>query len=269
LGRVRVKGLALPVEHGGWGFLFEPILMGLAVAPSLAGVLISASAVLVFLLRQPLRVLVTGTEKLAASPRRRWALGLTAAYGAAAAAALLAGLSIAGARPLWALLSCAPLVLVFILYDTQKRSRRLLAELAGPLGLAGSAPAVVLAGGMTAAEAFAVWVLVAARVVPSVLYVRARLKLLRGERAGSAVVLLWHAGFLGVGVLLGAVGLVPYTAGGALGVLLARAGWGLSGRSKATRATQLGIQEIVYGIVYVAIVAVGYWWGDSWIGYRD
>ena len=58
--RIRVKGLAVPVERGGWDFLSEPILRGLSAAPSVAGALLSASAVFVFLLRQPLRVLVTG-----------------------------------------------------------------------------------------------------------------------------------------------------------------------------------------------------------------
>ena len=33
---VRLKAIALPPEHGAWGFLLEPIVLGLLVAPSLA-----------------------------------------------------------------------------------------------------------------------------------------------------------------------------------------------------------------------------------------
>jgi len=263
--RIRVKTIALPAEHGGWSFLFEPILLGLLAAPSLAGTLLSASAVCVFLVRQPLRVWVTGAERLALSPRRRWALALTAAYGLVASATLVAGISIAGTTPLWALAFCGPLFVVYVLYDTAKRSRRLLAEVAGPLGLAGSAPALALAGGMTPAEAAALWVLVAARAVPSVLYVRAMLRRLRGESASGPAVVAWHAGFFGVGVVLSAAGAVPNTAPAALLVLLLRAVWGLSGRSKATRATQVGVLEILYGAVYALIVAGGYR-GNAWRG---
>ena len=34
---VRLKTIVLPAEHGGWGLLFEPIALGLLVAPSIAG----------------------------------------------------------------------------------------------------------------------------------------------------------------------------------------------------------------------------------------
>ena len=35
--RVRLRSIALPTEHGGWGFTLEPILLGLLVAPTWAG----------------------------------------------------------------------------------------------------------------------------------------------------------------------------------------------------------------------------------------
>jgi hypothetical protein len=33
---IPVKSIALPIEHGSWGFVFEPIVAGLLLAPSLA-----------------------------------------------------------------------------------------------------------------------------------------------------------------------------------------------------------------------------------------
>ena len=44
-----IRSVALPTEHGGWGFLAEPILPGLLVAPSWAGLLLSLAALAVFL----------------------------------------------------------------------------------------------------------------------------------------------------------------------------------------------------------------------------
>lgn len=35
--RVRLKSIALPVEHGGWLFVLEPVLLGLLVVPSAGG----------------------------------------------------------------------------------------------------------------------------------------------------------------------------------------------------------------------------------------
>ena len=36
--------VALPDEHGGWGLTAEPVLLGLLVAPSWAGLAIGAAA---------------------------------------------------------------------------------------------------------------------------------------------------------------------------------------------------------------------------------
>ena len=33
---VRLKTLALPTEHGGWGITLEPVVLGLLVAPTVA-----------------------------------------------------------------------------------------------------------------------------------------------------------------------------------------------------------------------------------------
>ena len=37
-GGVRLRTVALPVEHGGWGISLEPVVLGLLVAPSASGI---------------------------------------------------------------------------------------------------------------------------------------------------------------------------------------------------------------------------------------
>ncbi len=49
--RICIRPIALPVEHGGWGLLFEPIVLGLLLAPSPAGLFISLGATGAFLAR--------------------------------------------------------------------------------------------------------------------------------------------------------------------------------------------------------------------------
>ena len=60
---VRLKAVALPAEHGGWGMLGEPILLGLLVMPSWAGTGVGLIALGAFLARHP--------SKLAIADRRR------------------------------------------------------------------------------------------------------------------------------------------------------------------------------------------------------
>src|ERR1044072_2044638 len=39
----KLRPLALPTEHGGWGFLLEPLVLAMIVAPSWIGALICAA----------------------------------------------------------------------------------------------------------------------------------------------------------------------------------------------------------------------------------
>lgn len=54
--RSTVKAVALPAEHGGWGLTAEPVLLGLLVAPSWAGLALGAAAMTAFVARTPIKV---------------------------------------------------------------------------------------------------------------------------------------------------------------------------------------------------------------------
>lgn len=53
---VSIKTVAIPAEHGGWGFLCEPLILGLLIAPSLAGIGIVLMMAAAFLLHQPFKI---------------------------------------------------------------------------------------------------------------------------------------------------------------------------------------------------------------------
>src|SRR3954465_13030737 len=53
---LHLRPLAIPNEHGGWGFLFEPIVLAGLAAPSLGGALVAIAAVAAFLARHPLKL---------------------------------------------------------------------------------------------------------------------------------------------------------------------------------------------------------------------
>lgn len=253
-----IKSLALPSEHGGWGLLFEPALLGLLLAASWAGAGIVVAALAAFLARHPLRLALSDWWRGARYPRTTLAARIACVYLLLA----LGGLGLAAWRaPLLAfvpLALAAPLGLVQLIYDVQLRGRQLVPELAGGVALGATAAAVVLAGGWGAPAALTLWLLLAARTVGSVTYVRARLRAARGQAAGRASTWLCHLATLLLVGWLAARGLAPWLAFVAFAALLARALHGLRAGAGALPPRAVGFQELGYGVLTLVLLAAGY-----------
>ena len=71
------RSVALPTEHGGWGFLLEPVLLGLLLAPSPAGVLLALAGLATFLARHPADIWLRDTLASKTFPRTATALRFT------------------------------------------------------------------------------------------------------------------------------------------------------------------------------------------------
>ena len=54
--RSTVRSVALAAEHGGWGLTAEPVLLGLLIAPSWAGLALGAAAMTAFVARTPIKI---------------------------------------------------------------------------------------------------------------------------------------------------------------------------------------------------------------------
>ncbi|MFQ5594784.1 MAG: YwiC-like family protein, partial [Anaerolineae bacterium] len=225
---MRLRAIAIPAEHGSWGFLLEPIFLGLLVAPSLAGIYLSLAVVAVLFTRQPMRIAWVDRRRGKRYDRTAMAERFTLLYGAIALLGVGASIQAAGLTPLVPLLFASPFLLVFLIHDVRRQSRAWPAELAGPVALAAVATSVAVAGGWAVAPALVLWVVLAARAVPAVLYVRARLRLGRGEASSRGVALAAHVAGLALVVGLVWVGLLPALAVLPFVVLLARAVWLLS-----------------------------------------
>ncbi len=249
--------VVLPTEHGGWSFLAEPVLLGLLVAPSWPGALVALSALAAFLARQPLKLFVSDRQRGKVYPRTHVAERVFVILAVIAGGALTGALWLAGPRLLVALGLAAPLAAVALAFDLGKRSRAAGAELAGALALGAVAMAEALAGGRTATFAFALWAVLAARAVPTILFVRARLRLEKGQPFGRMAPGIAHVAAVALVALLEARGLVPWAAVGAMALLLARAAVGLSPLRPRWKTWQLGVSEIVFGLVVVLSVAMG------------
>ena len=210
------RAVALPAEHGGWGFLTEPVVLGLVLAPSAAGLCLALAALAAFLARHPLRLWLIDRRKGVRYPRTALAERVFAAYAAATLALAAAAFALASSSFWLPLAVAAPIGLVALAFDARGRSREALPEAAGAVALGASAAAIALAGGAPAAFAWGAWALLALRAVTSVLYVRARIRLDRGLAAGPRAVHAGHAAALAAATGLASVGLGPVAGAGRL-----------------------------------------------------
>jgi hypothetical protein len=247
--------VALPDEHGGWSLSAEPALLGMLVAPSWAGLAIALAAILAFVVRTPVKVVLVDL-------RRHRTLGRTA-LAARIAAVELAGLAVlaavAGLRAGWSWLLpvavAVPLVGVELWFDMRSRSRRLVPELCGAVGIASVAAAIALAGGAAGGLSVALWLVLAARSVSAIPFVRVQIARLHGrpgadatsDRAQAAGVAMAAVAFASdATVVLGAASVAL--------VAMAQVWWT---RRPPVPAKALGLRQLAVGICLVVVTAVG------------
>ncbi len=257
-GPVPWKAIALPAEHGGWGLLGEPVLLGLLLAPATAGACLALAALSGFLARHPLRLVLLDRRRHVRYPRTAVAERIFAGYALGATLLLAAAFALTRTAFWPALVAAAPFALAALAYDALGRSREAAPEALGAVTLSATCAAIALAGGAPAPVAFAAWALLAMRSLTSVLYVRARIRLDRELPAGPGSVLAGHLGALVLSAAMARAGIAPWLAVVAFAILLARAGWGLSPARRPVRPQRLGFGELAYGVLTLLLVSAGY-----------
>lgn len=258
---IPAKSVALPVEHGAWGFLFEPLLAGLILAPSLAAPFIALFVVGSFLSRQPLKFYLGDRLSKKNLPRTALARRFVVIFGAIAIAGFIGTLLLTPVNNLFPFAVAAPIVVYLIAQDIARQTRELLPEVLAAMALASSITVVALAGGFELTFALSLWALMAVRLIPSVFYVRSRLRLQKSKpfdrvmpigshfAATAVVAALYFASHASVMTLLMSA------------FLAARAAYGLSGSAPAMSAKAIGVREVIYGVIYALTIVIGYYLG--------
>jgi hypothetical protein len=179
-------------------------------------------------------------------------------YLAIASLSLSLAIKTGGASLLLPLLIAAPVIIIQLMYDSMGRSRALIAELSSGVSTGAVAATIAISGGWSRSASFALWVILAARNVPTILYLRARLRILHQKHASKATVVIAHVAAIAVVAVLARAGVAPLLALAALTVLLLRAVFGLTSFAQSMTAKRLGVRELGFGAMTVFAVAVGH-----------
>ncbi len=249
------RSVAVPAEHGGWGLTLEPIVLGLVVAPSAAGLSVGVAAVLAFLARTPLKLVLVDARRRRCLPRTVLARQVLAVE-LALIAVSLAYLALVAPAGAWVpLVGVVPLVVLELWFDMRSRSRRLVPELAGAVGITGVVAVIVLVGGEDLRLAGALWLVLIARALTSIVTVRDQVGRLHGRGADPRRTSL--ADLVALGSAAAAVAVDASLLLGALAVVVVVVVQRALGRDPLPRAVVLGLRQTALGLVVVAASAVG------------
>lgn len=252
------RAVAIPSEHGGWGLTSEPVLVGLVVAWSGAGAALGIAAFAAFLLRTPLKLVAVDVRRGRWLARSRLALRIAIVELIVLGSAVALAFALAGGSWLAPVVVAGPLVAIELSFDIRSRGRRLLPELCGAVGIAAVAASIVLAAGRSGGLAVGVWLVLAARAVGAIPFVR--VQIMRLHRGQGPVWQSDVAQVVSVAVATVAViadwRLLP----GLVGVVTLALTQSVSVRRAPIPAKQVGLRQMAMGLALVAVTAVGVLW---------
>lgn len=257
-----IRAVALPAEHGGWALIIEPIALGLLVAPSITGLFIGAGALASFLVRHPLKLAIGDRRKKHILKRTLLADRFVLLYVVLATIFFTITVARLPRKFLSPFIIAGPLVFMQFLYDARGHSRKTIPEVAGALAVGSISTVIALAGGWPSPTAFALWIIVACRHVPTILYLRVVLSRRRQKRrptvTGSAIAVQLLP-LIAIYLLL-FFKIAPAVAMVVFAILFVRAVIGLFTQAELT-PKKLGISEIAFGAFAILLVGAGYRFG--------
>jgi YwiC-like protein len=251
------RAVALPSEHGGWALTLEPIVLGLLVAWSVSGLALGIAAFAAFLVRTPLKLAVIDVRRHRWLPRSSLAARLAVAELLVMAGAVTVAVSQAGLAWATPTVIAAPLVAVEISFDVRSRGRRLLPELCGAIGIASVAASIVIAGGRNGGLAAGLWLILAARAVGAIPFVR--VQILRLRRGVGPV---WQSDVsqaASVAVAAIAVASDRRLVVAAVCIVMLACVQSIWVRRDPIPAKRLGLRQMAMGLALVAATVIGVW----------
>lgn len=262
--RATWRTVAVPTEHGGWGLTLEPVLLGLLVAFSWAGVVAGVAAFIAFLVRTPLKLVLVDRRRQRLLERTRLARRVAFVELATLTALATTIVALAGWRWLIPVALALPLVGIELWFDIRSRSRRLVPEIAGSVGIAGVVAVIAVLGDASNDLAVALWLVLAGRAFMSIPFIRTQIARLHRSAAKPhdrvAASRATTTALQGAGIIVATLGaaiewsvIVGTIAVGILAIV--HVTW--MRRPTIPPAKVLGIWQMVLGFAVVAATAAG------------
>ncbi len=254
--KLHIKKVAFPHEHGSWGFVLEPLVLSLLVTYSFTGLLLAVSSFLIFLNHQPVRVLLSKKRnKQLFFP----ALLFFMIYSVFIVITLVYVFQNSQIKNLLPFGIAILLMLIFFILELIQKGRELLAEFIAPISITFIGMSIVLIGGWTFYLVIAFAIVLLARSIPTVLYIHLKVQAVKMKEFPKQVFYISEIIFLSLVAILAFSKLIPILSIFAVILLIGRAVYGLSKKGLLENIRILGIKEFIFGILYVVIVYIGYY----------
>jgi len=251
--KIQIKTAAYPKEHGSWGFTLEPLILALIIGYSTAGFYLALGTFLAFLVHQPIRLLLAKGHS-----EKKTAAIFFLLYGINALLffyLFLTNVTITATIPF---LSALLLMFFYLLMEYLHLHRQLFIEILAPMAISLIAVSILLASGWSLLMSFGVFILLAARFLPTAFYVHYKLQRAKHQHGDKAsVVFTSGLGFFLV-TWLTTLGIIPILGLVGVTILSGRAFIGILDRSNPRTVKQVGIREFIYGIILILLASMGY-----------
>ena len=236
----------------------EPVLLGLLVAWSGAGVALGSAAFSAFLLRTPAKLVAVDVRRGRWLDRSRLALRIAIVELLVLGSAVASAVALTGWSWLAPLVVAGPLVAVELSFDIRSCGRRLLPDLCGAVAIAAVAASIVLAADRSGRLAVGVWLVLGARVVGAIPFIRVQIMRLRRGRGP-----VWHsdvAQATSVAVAAMAVVADRRLLAGLIGLVVLTVMQSVWVRRAPIPAKQIGLRQMAIGLALVAVTTAGVRW---------
>jgi len=249
------KALAVPNEHGGWGFTLEPTILGLMVAPNAAGWGLGLLALASFFARHPTKIALGDLRRGRLYPRTRVAIGFGLFYGALALAGLLLAWHTGNRSFVWPLLAGLPFVVAQIILDGLGLGRTFWGEIAGGLAMGGIATAIILAGGGHPVQAWGAWLILATRALVAVRYARAQIRRAHGKSVSKISIISTAILSIAISAMGAFLGIAPWLGAAAIVLLSVHVVYMLE--QPPVTARHVGWSQMFFGWLVAIMTAIG------------
>lgn len=252
---LNIKKVSFPREHGSWGFLLEPLFLSLFVASSQNGLLLALTTFVIFLNHQPVRILLNEKDS---KKIKSLAVVFFLIYFLVIGVLLILIIRETTLELLIPFSISIVIMFGYLLLEMKNYGRNLFVEFIAPVAITFIALNIVLLDGWEFEKIFAFGIVLLSRAIPTLLYVRTKVEIIKGLNAQSVWLRISELFFLILITFLAFNQSVPYLSIFAILLLVTRSVLGLLPKNKIEKIKRFGMKEFGFGILFVIINAIGY-----------